>query len=180
MEKIKFKHDFLIFLYAYLRHIDLSLDRSRWTSWQDYVNYSRNVVSPKTVSDYLKKTADLSEYTGEIIPLNKNKYAKSRWLHFWRVITFNNDYLNLHDIIYICNKLDIYNTYLNTDRGQYDLLLHDLRIDIGEVYDYILMEILSQNELNMAMKVEHYLQNHGLETIELKYFLPSTKKHWQE
>ena len=61
MENIKIKYSQLLFLYAYLRLIDLSLDRSRWGEWDSFLVYFKNIVYPTQIIQYLKESFDFIE-----------------------------------------------------------------------------------------------------------------------
>jgi hypothetical protein len=43
----------IVFLYAYLRQADLSLDRSRWVSLSKLRDYYKTQINPEIVADYM-------------------------------------------------------------------------------------------------------------------------------
>ena len=47
VKKISFEYQFIVFLSAYLRQIDLSLDRSRWTSWGGIARVLQKSIEPQ-------------------------------------------------------------------------------------------------------------------------------------
>jgi len=53
IRKMKIKYSFVVFLYAYLNQIDLSLDRSRWESIDKLRDFYSTQISPKKVANYL-------------------------------------------------------------------------------------------------------------------------------
>ncbi len=50
---MKINYSFVVFLYAYLNQIDLSLDRSRWEPLDNLRDFYRSQISPKKVANYL-------------------------------------------------------------------------------------------------------------------------------
>ncbi|KFF08295.1 hypothetical protein IX38_05870 [Chryseobacterium luteum] len=53
MKKVQINYSQLLFLYAYLRLINLSLDRNRWTTWDELQSYFKNIMAPSKVAQYL-------------------------------------------------------------------------------------------------------------------------------
>jgi len=59
MEEIKVKYNEILFIYAYLRQIDLSLDRVRWTSWNELQYYFKDQLQPLQIIGYLERKFQL-------------------------------------------------------------------------------------------------------------------------
>jgi len=56
---MKIDYAFVVFLYAYINQIDLSLDRSRWESIDNLRNFYKNQISPKNIVAYLMNRLNL-------------------------------------------------------------------------------------------------------------------------
>ena len=61
MTVIKLKYNFLVFLYAYLRQIDSSLDRSRWGSIEELREYYNIQIAPEHIVNYLMQKYDIND-----------------------------------------------------------------------------------------------------------------------
>ncbi|UZT99174.1 hypothetical protein ODZ84_06275 [Chryseobacterium fluminis] len=59
MKKVQINYSQLLFLYAYLRLINLSLDRNRWTTWDELQDYFNNITAPSKVAQYLINSFNL-------------------------------------------------------------------------------------------------------------------------
>ncbi|RYU72608.1 hypothetical protein [Hymenobacter persicinus] len=174
MERIKIEHDFLVFLFAYLRHLDLSLDRSRWNGWADYLVYTRGRIQSATISSYLKGKIGPVSVTNTANILPNYSYRESRLRYLWRICTWQNDYLTLYATSYACQLLDRHNAYLRADITEFTPELEMLRRDIADFYTRASEVMLSRSELRKIMRVEHFWQNPILTTIALKDFLPAS------
>lgn len=177
MKTIKFKHEFLVFLYAYLRHIDLSLDRSRWGSWAEYRAYACCQVSPLEIYNYLNYDS-LNHEDDTVMAINEHSYSKIRLTYFWNTFTGRNNFLTSAEINYIRCILNKYTTYLNADFEQYNRRIEELRIEIARFYSSVLESKLSRCELDKVMRVEHFLQNPVLNTTTLSSFSINLYSDW--
>ena len=173
MRKIKLEHSFLVFLYAYLRHIDLSLDRSRWNGWTDYVAYARGVIEPAVISTYLQGKLGPVKVINADNRLPEHSYLKSRLLYLWRASTRQNNYLTVVEACYVLQLLARYSACLRADFTGYTLEQERLRVDIAVFYNRASQVTLSRSELDRIMQVEHFWQNATLTTIALQEYSPS-------
>lgn len=99
MKKIKIKYTQLLFLYAYLRLIDLSLDRSKWTSWTEFQDYFKRFPAPSLVAQYIIDSFDLpkTDFRNFIYFPEKKSYFNRL-----RLIISKTIFINEIDIIYCC------------------------------------------------------------------------------
>jgi hypothetical protein len=171
MTKHKFQYDFIVFLYAYLRQIDLSLDRSRWTTWKELQEYYRGQISPKKIADYLLNNSSLVNFDsqslyfiGNVSFLEKLKLALFRVFHI-------DPFLTNEEVLYCCQKLNIMARYLNLSNDPDRLEIEKLRIELVELNYNIIQFKLSVKDRNKAMRIEHYLQNENLNTIKIEEFI---------
>ena len=59
MKQNNLKYKTICFLYAYLRSIDLSLDRSRWGDLEDFKSYFKSKISYINIEEYFLQIANL-------------------------------------------------------------------------------------------------------------------------
>lgn len=169
MKKIQLNYSQLLFLYAYLRLTDLSLDRSRWTVWSDLQDYFKNIVTPSQVIQYLTNICQLPKtdfMNFNFIPEEKSILNKLKPL------VFNNFFLKQNEVLYCCKLLSTFNEVLLSDIQTYNVEIEKMRIDIAKFYSDILGRMILSKDLDKLMKVEHYFQNERIETIKLEEFIP--------
>jgi hypothetical protein len=169
MKDMKIKYSQLLFLYAYLRLIDLSLDRSRWTSWDELQDYFKTILVPSLVVQYLINhfnlpETDLKNFTFSL----KEKPLINRL----RPILLKKILIEQNEILYCCKLLCDFDQALNSNNKSYNVEIERLRIDIATYYSDFLGRMILWKDLDKLMKVEHFLQNDKIETIELKNFIP--------
>lgn len=169
MKNIKIKYNQLLFLYAYLRLIDLSLDRSRWTSWDELQNYFKNIPAPSLVVQYLTNNFYLPKKDlKSFVFFPKEKSVINRL----RPILFKSLSLKQDEILYCCKLLLDFDEVLNSNNKNYHIEIEKLRINIATYYSDFLGRMILWKDLDKLMKVEHFFQNDKIETIELKKFIP--------
>jgi hypothetical protein len=171
MANILLEHQTLVALYAYLRHLDLSLDRSRWGPWQDYVTYSQSQVAPAVIAQFLQRKCYGVEAvaTSGVIP--DHSYSKLRLLYLARTLMQRNNYLTSSEVAYMWQALKTYQSYLATDWDTYSVELEKLRLRIARFCYTVLEAKLSHRELRHTMRIEHYLSAYHLQTVPLQSFL---------
>ncbi|MGA6119380.1 hypothetical protein [Sphingobacterium anhuiense] len=70
---MKIDYAFVVFLYAYINQIDLSLDRSRWESIGNLRNFYKNQITSKNIVAYLMNRFNLEvEKVDNLFFLRKN------------------------------------------------------------------------------------------------------------
>lgn len=169
MKKIKIKYNQLLFLYAYLRLINLSLDRSRWTSFHELQDYFKKIIAPTQVIQYLVNSFGLPKiYLKNFSFSPKNKYLANRL----RPILFKNLTLKQDEILYCCKLLFHFDEILNSSNKSYDVETEKLRVDIATYNMNVLGKMILWKDLEDLMLIEHYLQNERIKTFELKNFIP--------
>lgn len=173
MKEFKIKYNQLLFLYAYLRQIDLSLDRSRWNSWNEFQNYFESRLQPFSVIEYLKMSFQLPEtdFDQFVFFLEKKTFSEKLKSNFAKSL-----FLKQNEILYCCKLLSLFNKYLKSDVEEYNLEIEKLRIDIAEYYSKLLELMISKKDLKKLMKIEHYKQSDTIEVVSLKEFLPDVFK----
>ncbi len=170
MKKIKVKYDLLLFLYAYLRQVDLSLDRSRWGSWNEFQIYFRNKIEPNLIIRYLKKSFNLSEIDFEQFvfhPKQKNLINKLKGF------VLKETFLTEDEIFYCCKLLWKFDRELKTNTKKYNIEIEKIRIDIVKFYTRVLKLKITNKDLEILMKIEHFEQSDKIEVIELDQYIPN-------
>ena len=159
----------LLFLYAYLRQIDLSLDRSRWTSLDELQSYFKRRLQPAQIIGYLKRNFRLSETDlRQFVFFPEKKTFRGKL----RSMIAKSLFLRQDEILYCCKLLWAFDKELKSDTKKYNLEIEKLRIDVARYYTEILESMISNKDLNKLMRIEHYEQNDKIEVIEMNEFIP--------
>lgn len=167
--KKKMKYKFIVFLYTYLRQVDLSLDRSRWTTIEELRNYYANQINPKMISDYICQDIECNITSSFYI--EKQKTFLNRIKNYFLKIFGKNTFLSSEEICYCSDKLLALHKYLTCDFEIDKEEIERLRIEIAKFNYNIIVSKLYSTDKNKAMFVEHFMQNENLETIEIRSFL---------
>ncbi len=169
MKKIQINYSQLLFLYAYLRLVDLSLDRNRWTTWNELQDYFKNIISPNLVSQYLINNFHLPETDFK----NFNFIPKEKsLLNRLKPIVFNTFSLKQDDILYCCKILSDFDEVLRSDLRKYHVGVEKIRIDIAQYYSRFLGRLILWKDLNRLMKIEHFWQSEKIDISKLEEFIP--------
>ncbi|UKB84286.1 hypothetical protein LF887_01140 [Chryseobacterium sp. MEBOG06] len=170
MKNIQLNYSQLLFLYAYLRSIDLSLDRNKWTTWDELQDYFKNMIAPSQVAQYLINIFNLPKT--DFKNFNFTPQKKSL-LNRLRPIIFKTFPLKQDEIIYCCKLLFQFDEVLHSDIKKYHLGIERIRIDIAEYYSNILGRMILLNDLDKLMKIEHFWQSEKIDISKLEEFIPS-------
>ena len=173
MTRVRVKYEVLLFLYAYLRKIDLSLDRSRWTSWRKLQEYYEGYVDPMIIVDYLKVKFDLPDTEFQNLPFFPKKSSSVKKLSSAFTKRY---YLNQDEILYCCYLIVAFNDALLSDAEAYSEEFEKLRVDIANFYTTVLESLLFNKDLNILMRIEHFNQSENLIVVKLSEFFPSDIK----
>ena len=169
MKKVQINYSQLLFLYAYLRLINLSLDRNRWTTWDELQNYFKNIISPSKVAQYLINSFNLPKTDFKnfnFIPGEKSVFTR---LKFGLFKTFS---LQQDEVLYCCKLLYDFDKVLNSDTKKYHSGIEKIRVNIAIYNMNILSKMILPKDLNRLIKIEHFWQNETNDISELDEFIP--------
>lgn len=167
---VNLEYKFLVFLYAYMRQIDLSLDRCRWVPWSDLREYYQSQINPVVVSDQLFKNTNLRPETTPIVStIKKPSRLRKTKDTFFRLI-MKKQYLKDCEILYCSQLLHQFDLLLNRSFSEYPLEAEKLRIDIATFYSYVLEPKLSIKDYFRTMRVEHFMQSERIEVVNIDVF----------
>lgn len=158
MKKIKFKYEYLVFLGAYLRNLDLSLDRS-WDAWEekDLQTYYRNFISQMSVVKSLQENSQITAIGNKEDLEVKAKvfsWVKKVFYYFFPLKTLTEEQVE------ICVKLLLtVDKFLISDIKVYTIEVQKLRLFIADYYMDILKVRLKPKDFSKILSVEHYMQN---------------------
>jgi hypothetical protein len=170
MKKMKIKYSFVVFLYAYLNQIDLSLDRCRWEPLDNLRDFYRSQISPKTVANYLIDQLGLNvEKLNYLIFIDEeslwDKIKDSLLSSFKRDVILEDD-----KVYFLCQKLLLLANILEDGEQVHRLEIEKLRIEFSKLnYGTIKFKLLKKDRLR-ANNIEHFLQNETLRTIKICEF----------
>ena len=102
-----------------------------------------------------------------------NSYEKIQYylLSFFR----RKLYLYEKEVIYCCQKLLIFNNFLNASLEVDKLDIEKLRVDFVKITYYIIEFKLLVRDREKTMKIEHYLQHDNLQRAKLEEFIKNFK-----
>ncbi len=158
IEKISLEYQFIVFLYAYLRQIDLSLDRSKWTTFDELREFYKTQINPEKVANYIITNYGISIHSlwyfyriEELSFFGKIKCLVHR-MFFPKSSLFTNE---LH---YCCKLLLILNDHLKADVELPICEIENLRIAFCKLTYGVLEWKLSPKNKAKTMCVEHFSQ----------------------
>lgn len=173
MKMIDLRYNFFVFLCAYLRQIDLSIDRSRWDKWNNLQTYYTAQISVAVVLDLLKKECGIN-FDGKQVAINKS--PRSVIIRFKELIArevFKKNTLSEGELKYCHNLLNEFQNLIETDFVNFPIEAEKLRIDIAMFYTNALQPKISAKDFERVLRIEHFMQNSNLRCIEIIQFLKS-------
>ncbi|WP_367331319.1 hypothetical protein [Sphingobacterium multivorum] len=167
---MKIKYSFVVFLYAYLNQIDLSLDRSRWESIDKLRDFYSTQISPKKVANYLIDKLGLN--------VGKLNYLffineESMWdkIKDSLLSSLKRDVILEDDKVYfLCQKLLLLDNFLENSEQVHRLEIEKLRIEFSKLNYGTIKFKLAKKDRFKANNIEHFLQNETLRTIKICEF----------
>lgn len=167
---MKIKYSFVVFLYAYLNQIDLSLDRSRWESIDKLRDFYSTQISPKKVANYLadKLRLDVKKLNNLIFIGEESLWDK---IKDSLLSSLKRDVILEDDKVYfLCQKLLLLDNYLEDGEQVHKLEIEKLRIEFSKLnYGTVKFKLAKKDRLK-ANNIEHFLQNETLSTIKICEF----------
>lgn len=167
MNYSKLSYKEMLFLYAFLRQMDLSLDRSRWTSVEELQNYYLDRISPEQMINYLNLKLNLSSEDLNHLTEPTEMSFKDKLKLF-----FNKNLLTKKEATDLYHLLLLFDQHLKSGSKEYTVETEGLRMDIGRFYSRVLKPRISRRSVKRLMKIEHYEQNRLIKTTELKKVVP--------
>ena len=172
MSKIKFKYDFLVFLFFYLEQASLSLHRINGKCWKDLQQYYEDKINPSLVINYIlcnsgidiKKLNIKELYTINVPKKSFFSGIKSFIFGFFKKKPFLTEY----EICYCCQKLQIFANMLQNNSSIDSLEIQTLRIDISKFIWNILQDKIYLRDRAKNMPIEHYYQSESDITTKIK------------
>jgi len=164
------EYRFVVFLYAYLHQINLSLDRSRWEPIAELRAFYKNQIPPKKVADYLLQKFCLNsnklQYLYYVEDIRFLAKVQGVFLRIFRKESF----LTENELYYCCQKLFVLSKYLKSDLEIHKLEIERLRIEFSKLTYGSIKFKLSAKDRDKAHKIEHFLQNENLTVISIDQF----------
>jgi len=172
MKKIKFKYNYLVFLYAYLRQTDLSLDRSRWGKWVELTDYYKDRIQPITVAESLQKNSVFkpSKIVGGISEKELNFWDKCSAFIVSAILGIC--YLTEEETQYCYQLLIRFDEFLHMDMEKYTIEMEKLRVDVAKFYAIYVLEFkLTPIDRNRAEVIECFLQSENITPVQMNDFI---------
>lgn len=170
-KRMYFNYKFIVFLYAYLRQIDLSLARSRDEPLLNLIKYYENQINPEVVVDFLASNFSAekslnSSYVitdGSISLFNKFKFL------IYKLIRKNN-FLKCSEIVESINELLLFIEFLKSNKDIDRSKIEKLRLNIANLSTVIEYRLFKEDS-NKAMYVAHFNQNDIISTHPITDFV---------
>jgi hypothetical protein len=143
-----------LFLYAFLRQADRSLDKSRWTSVTELKAYYQNRIKPEQIINYLQTHFNIVKKGVSLTDINSSQ----RTIIDKVKMLFQQNYLAADELSCLYNLLLSLDQHLKSD-SSYTTETEILRIDIAKFYSKILAPKISNGNLKKLKFTEHYEQN---------------------
>jgi len=175
MKNFNIQYKQLLFFYAYLRMIDLSLDRSRWGNGNEFLAYSKTMIPPKMMIKFIQENSNL-EINPNLINVELPKDRNTLIKRLFKIV-FNYILLSESDILYCCNVLQEFDKILTLDIKDYNFDVEALRQKIAIYYSTRLESYISSKDLKKVMQIEHFCQNENLIVFPMCEFVPSDFKN---
>ncbi|MCJ8153975.1 hypothetical protein MKJ01_09420 [Chryseobacterium sp. SSA4.19] len=157
----------ILFLYAFLRQADRSLDKSRWTSLKELNAYYQNRIKPEQMIHYLKTHFNIVK---KDIDLTNDGSSQRTVIDRVRTF-FQQNHLTADELSCLYNLLLSFDQYLKSD-SSYTSQTEILRIDIAKFYSRILAPKISSGNLKKLKFTEHYEQNRLAKPFVLNKVIP--------
>lgn len=121
-------------MYVYLRKIDLSIDRCKWTSWdalREY--YQEEKIKPDEFALFLLKKTNLVYDSTDLCDLSlevscSKMFVSALLSHFRRKY-----YLKISEIRFCCKLLFQFNDYFSLDFEEYTVAQDKLRVEAAKL-----------------------------------------------
>lgn len=169
--KIYFDYEFILFLYAYFRQADLSLDRSKWTDWEELQGYYQQQIAPGKVAVLLLEKANIQDSelreVSAVRPIRVTQWRQFRRFISWKASLGN--FLTEEQVMFCYRQLKTLEAYLDRHFEEY----YDqerLRVNICSIAYEVLEYKLSLRDSLAAEKITHYFQNETLNTHPMEMF----------
>lgn len=170
MKKVQINYSQILFLYAYLRLINLSLDRNRWTTWDELQDYFKNIIAPYEIAQYLINSLNLPKT--DFKNFNYIPQKKSLLIRL-KPIVFKTFSLKQEEVLYCCKLILQFDDALHSYIKKYHIGIEKLRVDIALYNMNILGKMILWNDLDRLMKIEHFWQSEKIDIAKLEEFIPN-------
>lgn len=168
MNELEVDYKQILFFYAFLRQVDLSLDRSRWTSLKELHDYYQERISPEQMISYLKIKLNVPDGDFNDFPAQEEtRNSKGKFKLFNKKTT-----LSKEELIHFHQLLKLFDQCLKSGEEKYSIETESLRVDIAKFYSLLLEPKITKSDLKKVISIEHYGQNRLLKTKEMKEVIP--------
>lgn len=154
----------ILLLYSCLRQIDLSIDRSRWSTWGDFQHYFQTNDCLRYIKDFRNNKYKSVVFNETTFSFDKSPISKIK--SRFRVLIFGNYKMSENEASALCTLLHKIDIVLN-DIPPNNNSLGILRVNISCFYAGVLEHLLSNKDFEKASNVEHFFQNETLNTLSI-------------
>ncbi|MBC7863880.1 MAG: hypothetical protein IAF38_12970 [Bacteroidia bacterium] len=167
MKAPKNKYQISLFLYAYLRQIDLSLDRSRWGGQQGLKKYFSTHLAPEKVVKYLCSHFKIKPE--KLLTWEHPEMKQYQVKDLTTIFSLRTGSPDV-EITYAIQLLHAFEKLLNSNPTEYSTNHEKLRVDICKFnYDFLEKQ-LKKKDFHKVMLIEHCFQHSHAKHVELSEF----------
>ena len=168
--RVQFKYEFIVFLYAYLRQIDLSLDRCRWTNISELRLYYQDKITPDEVVRFLSEKVDNSVIHADLNYELKEPSFSEKLYNLLLKLSGKSNVLTVAELSHLRKLLLSFNELLQSSTTHYNAEIESLRLNIALFYSYRLEHKLRKEDYEKAMRIEHYMSNEYSAKVKMEEF----------
>lgn len=170
--KVFIDYKYLIGVSACLRQVDLSIDRCRWTSWNELRVFYKGRTGVDYFFDFfINKCQELNlspQYHESGSTTGKFSYIIRRFL----LASKQKSFMTINELetgYYLLNEFKSMLRNESPDPKHVELI----RFRIANYYNNILLPKLKRVDVDRVLKIDHYLQNERIETLSLNEIVGS-------
>lgn len=166
MKKVELHYAQVLFLFAYYRQIDLSLDRCRWESLEVLDDYFNSLLSFEKVKEYLRTTFSISEneLLFEVFIIQKRNRV-NLFQCFKKKFVFDRN-----DIIFCFQLLTKLKLQLDSQDKEYSLKMEAIRLEVAILCSN-LKDVILERDRQKVLRVDFFSSNRP-KNIKILEFLP--------
>jgi hypothetical protein len=135
-KRVKLQYEQIVFLHAYLRQIDLSLDRCRWTNFSELKLYYRDKINPDEVIGFLSEKVDKSVIQADLNYELKEPSFSEKLFNLLLKLSGKSNFLTTSELSHLRKLMLSFKELLQSPLISYNEEIESLRLNIAMFYSY--------------------------------------------
>ncbi|MEI3801357.1 MULTISPECIES: hypothetical protein [unclassified Chitinophaga] len=162
-DKVIIDYKYLIGVSACLRQVDLSIDRCRWTSWNELRTFYKGRTEVEYYFDFFIEICQKLMLYPQYHELSG---SAGRFNYLLSSVFGQKSFITTTELETGYYLLDEFNGLLRNEFPD-PKYVEIIRLRMAGYYTGILFSKLRRKDINKVLKIEHYLQNESLATLPL-------------